>query len=484
MIIPAYHRDLIREAMAQFEPASASMAAVPLPVNQIYVPVSHKDVLDVEKTLVVGNRGTGKSVWSGVLADAKTRLEIASLYKDEQLKNLDVELGFHQSAGQTDGVAPSPRVLSALLRRGVDPEVIWLAVLVKGVSSFINESIALDFSEVVDWVADHPTKVEALLKKADTFFYNNGRKFLLVFDALDRMGKSWNEIRPLTKGVLILALNMQGYRCLRAKVFMRTDQYKDKEVFSFPDASKLRASRVDIAWHATELYGLFFQQLRTNSRSKVAFEKTYELVFGEKIRPYTKIMDPEDQRKMFYCIAGEFMGSDHRRGRTYTWLIDHLADAFHETTPRSFLVALRKAANSRLIPEDAVIDHHGIREGVQEASSIRVDQLSEDYPWIQSVLNDLEGLEVPCLAETFLKRWKDRKTIKAISDAESSLPGPVGLEHARVGREEILLESLLNIGIIEYRSASKINMPDIFRVAARIKRRGGVRTPVSIRAVS
>jgi len=36
---------------------------------------------------------------------------------------------------------------------------------------------------------------------------------------------------------------------------------------------------------------------------------------------------------------------------------------------------------------------------------------------------------------------------------------------------------LKSIGVVEERSAERINMPDLFRVAAEIKRKGGVRPP-------
>jgi hypothetical protein len=45
--------------------------------------------------------------------------------------------------------------------------------------------------------------------------------------------------------------------------------------------------------------------------------------------------------------------------------------------------------------------------------------------------------------------------------------------------EESLLNALRYIGVVEFRTESRINMPDIFRVEAGIKRRGGVRPPSS-----
>ena len=129
-----------------------------------------------------------------------------------------------------------------------------------------------------------------------------------------------------------------------------------------------------------------------------------------------------------------------------------------------------------------MIDHHGIREGVQAASAIRVDQLSEDYPWILRALTDLEGLAVPCEPSLFVAKWREKHTVLGIHSTSINSPGPVELEKPLSDKEELLMESLVNIGVIEYRTESRINMPDIFRVAAKIKRRGGIKPPTSSRA--
>jgi hypothetical protein len=233
-----------------------------------------------------------------------------------------------------------------------------------------------------------------------------------------------------------------------------------------------------LAWHASELYGLLYSTLDRDESSKAAFHHFVTQALGLRFNQ-ADLDDMDQQSEIFSLIAGEFMGVDRRRGRTYTWVIDHLADAFHETTPRSFLIALQRAASARAKPV-TVIDHHGIREGVQAASTVRVDQLGEDYPWIQTVLGVLEGLEVPCKPDAFIRRWKVEGTVSRVNQVtrRSGRPGPIGLEgRTRMQGEFALLEALKSIGVVEERSADRINMPDLFRVAAKIKRRGGVRPP-------
>jgi hypothetical protein len=239
-----------------------------MPLSDLYTPAAHKDALDIEKPLIVGNRGTGKSVWSGALADSGLRKAIAQFYSDDSLRNAEVELGFHQSAAEVRGIAPSSRVLSSLLKNGQNPETIWTAVLIQATTKYTKARIKSDLADLIEWIELNPSKGEALLRKADDWFLMKGKKFLLVFDALDRLGASREEIRPLSRGILVLALNMQGYSSMRAKIFMRTDQFKDSTIFNFPDASKLKAARIDLKWHATDLYGLFFKQFTKHPRNR------------------------------------------------------------------------------------------------------------------------------------------------------------------------------------------------------------------------
>jgi hypothetical protein len=108
-----------------------------------------------------------------------------------------------------------------------------------------------------------------------------------------------------------------------------------------------------------------------------------------------------------------------------------------------------------------------------------VTQLKEDYDWIDSVLNALEELEVPCDPDVFKKRWRERRTVSEITSNSqiSHKLLPLELERSKSDPEGSLLVAMRNIGVVEFRTESRINVPDIFRVVARTKRRGGVRPP-------
>ena len=60
---------------------------------------------------------------------------------------------------------------------------------------------------------------------------------------------------------------------------------------------------------------------------------------------------------------------------------------------RSFIIALRDAARGTSNSSRTAMTYDQIKRGVQQASYNRVEQLKEDYVWIEDVLKPLAGLE-------------------------------------------------------------------------------------------
>lgn len=473
----------VREALAGFSPGAAHQANHPPRPEEIFAPALHVSALDPQRSLVIGNRGVGKSFWSSVLTHKETRAKIAAAYPRLPLMQIRAVLGFHEAAGKDDGPAPSPAVLATLQEQGHEPETIWRAVLVRALRAEIHLDVPDAPKDIITWMQADIERSEAALRQADRTFLDKKQIFLLVFDALDRVGKDWSVITPLTQGILRLALDMRGFRAMKAKVFMRTDQSKDDSLFRFADASKIRSNGVSLVWGRGELFGLLYSHLLKDANVlsgllRFAGETAIDSFGSELLR------DEHLQEQLFYRLAGEFMGAGPKRGRTYTWLYDHLADTFGETSPRSFITALQRAAEFQPAPKASVIDYVGIRAGVQEASRVRVRQLKEDYDWIDKAMGALEGLEVPCDPSAFIRRWAERRTVDELRAAAKDETRRLPLELVSPGgeaAEEALLRALEIIGVIEFRTVNRINMPDIFRVEAGIKRRGGVRPPQSRR---
>jgi hypothetical protein len=298
-----------------------------------------------------------------------------------------------------------------------------------------------------------------------------------MFDALDVLGDNWNETRTLTRGLLRRALAARSYRAIRFKLFMRSDQFADSELFNFPDASKIKNDCVDLEWPFEQLYGLLFHHLEKDEAG-ICFQALKRSYGIDEDSDPGRLLDPDLQKRLVDRIAGEHMGASAKRGRVYSWVPQHLADANGETSPRTFLTAWREAARHGAPPRDGrAVDHVGINEGVRRASKDRLAELKDYYGWISEVLEPLRDELVPMERQHLEERWAAAGTIRMLKKRgeEDAKAMPIAFT---TGSVDALLETLQAIGVFEVRSNGKINVPDIFRVEAGIKRKGGVKPPV------
>ncbi len=208
---------------------------------------------------------------------------------------------------------------------------------------------------------------------------------------------------------------------------------------------------------------------------------TPTLLGGDKDRPQTQVyrapeLTTEGQRKLFHKLAGEWMGRDRRRGFPYTWVPNHLADARGRTSPRSFLTALRRAAEAtdvRHPDHEFALHYESIKEGVRKASEIRKRELEEDYPWVDTLMQPLEGLNVPCEFQEVAERWQAGPIQEIAQRAGKGLERlpPARLEKGPEG----LREDLEGLGVFLRLRDGRVNIPDVFRLAYGLGRKGGVK---------
>lgn len=478
---------ILRRALSDL-PAGLAWPAGKIPKpSEIFTPRRHKNVLDVTRSLVVGNRGVGKTFWSHALLSEGGREVAANAYGFPNLRTIDAVFGYKGTI--SDEFAPSPTVIASALTKVRDVVDLWQAILLRCYGEAATQNLPTALDELASWFSSNPEEGEGRIRKADELRMRSGRPLVVLFDALDTLATDWTEIRRRTEGLLRLAVLSKGLSATYIKIFMRPDQLADAALFRFPDASKLRAERVELQWSGADLYGLMFFVLRQTEAARKSLDHilSYNGKFGA-MSEFVQTVSEIAQRAAFEVLAGQWMGSNKKRGATYSWLVQHLADAKGETTPRGFLTALRTAADHEPAPIDQVIDYRGIQQGVAEASDNRVDDLRQDYWWIDHIGDPLAGLETPLERQRLFEAWRAAGTARAINAASETrgLPPvylalrprvselPQDLAAALESDESAILETLKLIGLVEIRSGGKVNVPDIFRVAFKMKRRGGV----------
>lgn len=443
---------------------------------QIYVPQAHKRALSLEQPLVIGGRGAGKTLWHTALMNDNYRQVIAKAFGLDELRKATITPGFMV---EKDDRFPGSLALGQLLQRKFKPSDIWRAVVLRAVVGPTNIP-SENWAATVDFVAHNGEEVEKLLHSADDRLTRAGTSHLVVFDALDRVApESWEQTQSLMRGLLMVALEVRGYRSIRLKLFARPDMIERGPATSFPDASKIVGNPVQLEWSRADLYGLLWQQLGNaeaphGKRFRAFVEKESRIPWPgvDGYFPVPGILRSDDtiQENLFQILAGPYMGSGPKRGNTYLWLPNHLADERQYVSPRSFIIALRIAAEHTSEEHPVALDWRAIQEGVRQASNRRAYEIETDLPWVDKAMKPLKDLNVPCTVAEIEKRWRSVKVMDAIESDKENLPPP-RFEHKNMST---LLDALIAQGMCRRMQDGRINMPDIYRVTYGLGRKGGV----------
>lgn len=455
--------------------------------RHLYLPASHAKALHPNTTLIQGMRGSGKSFWFAALQSSELR---GLLGMDTGLSpDTKVTVGFGQRT--YGGLFPSKNVLASLLKEGLEAQHIWLAVVFRQVMADRAPAAfaALEnWQYRIQWMIDNPEAVDECWYQADTRLEQAKQHHIVLFDALDRTADDWPSMNRLVRGLLQVVLDTRAFRRIRLKVFARPDQLEDPVVANFPDASKVLNQKIVLDWSRRELYGLLWQYLANeptygenfrNGIQNMIPQINWKQENGVRLVPSQLRRSEDLQKIVFHTITGPWMGKDKRRGFPYSWLPSHLGDARGEVSPRSFLSALRHAAQDEpRAAQEFFLHYESIKRGVQEASKIRVRELEEDYPWIRALFEPLAGITVPCHFDEIAEVWRQYRILKTlekrIEDQEVRLPP------AHIGEcEDGVLIDLIELGLFEKLKDGRINLPDVYRVGYGMGRRGGIRPVAS-----
>jgi hypothetical protein len=505
MPVEPFPVDEVRRSLESLPETMAATTTEQPDPPAMFVVLGHERALDPESTIVVGDRGTGKSFWSAALNSSVTRGLIHGQLPRLRLDRVETSWGFSVSTRNQDH--PSRRVLRRLKEEGYSTEDIWRAVILHQLMArYLDGLPANEWVARVRYVAENPEREEGILNQISDRLRTENKRHLIVFDALDRTGVDWKAIRELVRSLLQVCLDLNSQPSIKTKIFLRPDMWEDRTIWQFPDSSKLHHGRVNLEWRRVDLYGLLWHWLCNHGATPKCFRDwlaqrhglRFEATKAEGIEvypiPQRLRQDETLQQAVLHDMATQYMGTNRRRGKTYTWLPNHLADAKGQVSPRSFLIAIREAQReTRMRGHKEVLHWEGIKRGVQDASRVRVQELGEDYPWIQTVLEPLRGQTVPCRDEEIERRWSDANVVETIEQKQAALledeQSGAGLEedgrfylppHALNAPgfsrgESALIQELQRIGVIRRVNDDRVDIPDLFRVAASIGRRGGVR---------
>lgn len=475
----------LRAALARIPEVASQEDLSPPARRSVYVPRLHAKALSPDASIVSGMRGSGKSWWTAVLADDATRGFAAELSRDPQLQRIIGKVGF--GLDESNAAFPNRDAIAAMLAAGVQAVDVWWAVVLRHAVAVAHVDapwLTGTWAEVAARVAAEPIRRDAVLTECDAAILAQGKVLVVLLDALDRLSTEWDRVRELTRAALEVCLRLRSRRALRLKLFLRPDLEEDERIWGFPDSSKLRQGRVSLDWPVADLYGLLWTWLANDPDVGEPVQWLLDGVFGAKTRFVDGIVavpslnGDEVLERLTRLIASPFMGRTAKRGLTFRWVPLHLADAAGRVSPRSWLLAFRRAAEEteRSFPDfDRPLHYEAIQTGVVAASLIRVDEIAEDHPWVRPLLEAARGLTVPCASTELTALWTP--PVLPGKTSPKLPPRRYSSDPFRASDPEALIDDLAALAVLYRTENGRINVPDIFRVGFGIKRRGGVRPP-------
>ncbi|MBF0173906.1 MAG: metallophosphoesterase, partial [Magnetococcales bacterium] len=446
-----------------------------------FLPASHARALHFRVPLVVGIRGSGKSLWCSILGNIEQRNKLIRQINDFSIDpSVQVYTGFAEQGNPGD--FPGRGVLADLMAKFPLPDI-WRAIMAHHVLETEQKPPFYGWEQRVRWVREHRESIDNAFYQTDEQLRDKKQHRLVLFDALDRTADDWGTMQRMLKELLMLLLEFRSFQAIHPKAFVRPDLLSDPAVTAFPDSSKLIANKESLLWPPRDLYNLLWHLLANHAAGGDRFRAVCEREFGLPwhqeeglwlIPDALRIEEPR-QRQVLHAITGPFMGRDPKRGIPYTWLVNHLADSLQQISPRSFLAAVRKAAQGDLSePRVYPLQGDDIRLGVQEASRIRVAEVEEDVPWVAQLMKPLAGLIIPASFNEIAKRWQDDDSLERIRKGSAQgnrrlYPRRMDLEgEAGVGRD------LEELGIFQRLKNDRINLPDVYRIGFNLRRKGGI----------
>lgn len=452
--------------------------------------------------LITGGRGTGKTELFRILTSCnglKFIINENDKKRFQNIQNAEFIIGYI-ATGEDAKQFPIQSVCSKWIQNKSPMEInsFWMglacSVIVKKYGNISeikdlmdkyldNEIQSILFhmnSQVSKWwkmVFDQEEACVTFLDEVDSFFKKSDKHIYIVYDELDKICSDYKDLFAFIRELLhFWFVYNNRFTNIKAKIFLRSDLY-NSNALQFVDASKMRAYHLELKWDTVSLYRLLIKRI-ANSGSEAArkyLEEIPELLLEPKKELGCLPCDSERVLQNFTDkLIGRYMGKNSKKGKSYTWVPNHIQDANGELTPRPFLKCFAFAATEMMKHHDEVV---GLKENhlllptylqgaLAAVSEDRVRELTgEEYQWITDLIDRLKNKTMLMDKAEFLNYLKPELWSE---DKREELPGQTKQE---------IYDVLLTLGIIMETPDNRVNIPEIYLYGFELKRKGGIKRP-------
>ena len=458
--------------------------------KRTYLPVpEHVRAFDPSVALVLGARGAGKSelfraaVTENLLpAIVRTTREASSLripQKADWLAGHPLGKDFPDGAGLR-------RFYNSESSKADAERDLWFAHLVRTVGkhlcpSPIQESPLLrlpgaEIGKVVEAFRSLESKPLLALDDIDRKLEREDGWIMVSYDELDVIGSpDWDSMIASIRGLVSFwASYARRWTRIRPKIFLRTDLFRRHAQSLGADLIKLTANRAEINWSDRNLYAMLIKRIANVSDRLADYCRESRVKFDEDpdLGRIPRLQRDTDAKPLIEKMAGQFMGANLKKGRTFPWLLTHARDGNGHAMPRALVRLIEESANLErerpLAGYNRLLDPRSIRRALDVVSKEYVLQVNtHELPWLPGVRRRLQGEGVPMdrqHVEYLLGKEWDQSWSQTPPDVRPPAQTP-----------SQLVDLLLELGVLGSRPHGRIDVPDLFLAGLGLTRKGGVR---------
>ncbi len=458
--------------------------------KRTFLPVrEHVRAFDPSVALVLGARGAGKSEL--FRAAVQEQLLPSIIRNTREARNLR---GIEQTEWLTGHPLGKEFTDAAGIRRFFDSQALkaeaerdlWFAYLMRTVRKHLGNSPitqsemmqvpGAEIRKVVEAFRSLESEPLLAIDELDRKLEEQDRWIVISYDELDVIGGyDWDSMIASIRGLVgFWATYSRRWTRIRPKIFLRTDLFRRHGQSFGADLIKLAANRAEITWSDRNLYAMLVKRIANASerladycrRSRVKFDEDPDLGLIPRLEKDT------DAKPLIEKVAGQFMGANLKKGRTFPWLLTHVRDGNGHAIPRALVRLIEEAATQErerpLATYNRLLDPRSIRRALDVVSKEYVLQVNtHELPWLPGVERRLKGHGVPMdrravenlLAENWGESWsQDQSNVRPPADNTSQLT-----------------DLLLEIGVFGSRPQRKLDVPDLFLAGLGLTRKGGVK---------
>ena len=333
-------------------------------LNRYYYRKCMEDLFNIDKFLVLGNKGTGKTYIYRSLANQHIVKELRkrankedydyefipiinsehhfdTLLLDNQVGDFPLDLFFERFW--------KVYIWNVLMRIKCD-------VVTASEDTFEINDDTTTANNFVSYIKDNNiiVNIENDLKKLDiaTKKLANGKKrIIFIFDELDRIVKPslWTErISPL-----INYCRRLQYASISPKLFLRSDLYR--RTFNINNRNELNNRTINIEWQKDEMFAYFFKFILSHSKDEFFklmklygfYPNSYinETISSLENNGNQPSVDENSLRHMCATFFGKYADSNqsNKYGECYDWFFNNLKNADDTISLRPFIELIRFA---------------------------------------------------------------------------------------------------------------------------------------------